>query len=274
MSIVRLRCWAGKMKDFHFQPCRQRNGLPFPFVKPVRYDANGNSEMILSDAERNDPNSKYFIPEDLDIYVKDGTEFNLDDPYQKNVWECIKTSDLIVPTRDAKDENGDFLIDGNKKHYGIAELWVDIPGEESEKKVNKRKKIVQAQQFIFNDSVNGMITKCALLGKEGMNNAPVSDVTDFLCQRADKNPDEIINLYTDGDTKLRLLVLDAKKAHIIIRKDGLFMYGESILGATDDSIVMYLKNPTNKAIFDALKVETYPEYVTAVKEKKTTKKEE
>lgn len=40
--------------------------------------------MVLSDAERNDPNHIYFIPEDLDVIVTDGTTFNLADPLQYN----------------------------------------------------------------------------------------------------------------------------------------------------------------------------------------------
>ena len=75
-KIITIRNVYGKVKEVHFQPCRQENGTPWPFVKPVRYDSNGNSELILSDKERNDPNNKYFIPEDMDIVVKDGTTFD------------------------------------------------------------------------------------------------------------------------------------------------------------------------------------------------------
>ena len=59
-KIITIRNVYGKVKEVHFQPCRQENGTPWPFVKPVRYDSNGNSELILSDKERNDPNNKYF----------------------------------------------------------------------------------------------------------------------------------------------------------------------------------------------------------------------
>jgi hypothetical protein len=36
----------------------------------------------------------------------------LDDPYDRNVWEAIKNCKFIAPDRYAKDENGDYLIDG------------------------------------------------------------------------------------------------------------------------------------------------------------------
>ena len=42
------------------------------------------------------------------------------------------------------------------------------------------------------------------------------------------------------------------------------MYGENVLGATDDAILLYMKTPQNKVIYDALRDETYPEFVTKV----------
>ena len=43
------------------------------------------------------------------------------------------------------------------------------------------------------------------------------------------------------------------------------MYGDNVLGATDDAILLYMKTPQNKVIYDALRDETYPEFVTKVK---------
>ena len=133
-----------KVKEYHFQPLKGANGMNLPFVKKVRYDHNGNSEMILSEAERNDPDSIYFIPEDMDIVVTEGTTFDLDNPYEKNLWEAIKDSELIAPTRDSRDSNGDLIIDGNRYRYGRAELYVDVPGEQSERSVKKRMLVTKA----------------------------------------------------------------------------------------------------------------------------------
>lgn len=40
--------------------------------------------MILSPDEMNSPERDYFIPEDADIVVTDGTTFDLSDPLQRN----------------------------------------------------------------------------------------------------------------------------------------------------------------------------------------------
>lgn len=82
-KIITLRS-AYKVKEYHLQPTKQPNGLNWPFVKPVRYDHEGNSFMDLSEQEKNDPNSKYFLREDEDIVVTEGTTFDLSDPLQYN----------------------------------------------------------------------------------------------------------------------------------------------------------------------------------------------
>ena len=262
-----------KIKEYHFQPLKGKNGMNLPFVKKVRYDHNGNSEMILSEAERNDPDSQYFIPEDLDIVVTEGTEFDLDNPYEANLWEAIKDSELIAPTRDSRDSNGDLIIDGNKYRYGRAELYVDIPGEQSERSVKKRMLITKAWQYIEDDSADGRLTKCKLLGKN-LRNAPSSDVQEYLYTEAEKNPEKIIDLYTNGDTALRLLCIDAKEKNVVKKVGGLYTYGESILGATDDAMILFFKTASNKAILDLIKKETYPEFIVGLEApaKRSTKK--
>lgn len=259
-KIITIRSAYGKLKEYHFQPCKQRNGLNQSFVRKVRYNADGSSEMILSEADMRDPESAYFIPEDMDIVVTDGTTFDLSDPLQRNKWLAIKDSDLIVPTRDAKDEHGNLIIDGDKRRYGLAELWVDVPGEQSEKSVNRKKLITKAWTYIENDSVSGRLTKCKLLGRV-MRNAPDSDVMDYLYQKAEKSPATVIELYTSSDMALKLLIIDAKDRNKIIKKNGMFMYGDNILGATDDAVIQFCKTPANKKVLDMLKADVYPEYV-------------
>ena len=148
-KIIVLRSVYGKVKECHLQPCKQPNGMNFPFVKAVRYDVNGNAEMIMSDKERNSVDSQYFVPEDEIITITDGTTFDLSNPKEKNRWLAIKDSFLIAPSRDAKDGKGISLIDGDKTRYGLAEFYIDIPGEESAKSVSKKKLITNPKHYIL-----------------------------------------------------------------------------------------------------------------------------
>lgn len=173
---------------------------------------------------------------------------------------AIKDHDLFAPSRDARDSEGVLLIDGDAKKYGTAELYVDVPGEESERSVSRKKLIIQAMTLVEKDSVEGRLTKCKLLGKN-MRYAPATDVEDYLYQIAEKEPSRIIDLYTNGDTALRLLLIEARERGIIKKKNGVFMYGESVLGMTDDAVINFFKIASNQTVFEEIKRETFPEFV-------------
>ena len=56
----------------------------------------------------------------------------------------IKDCSIIAPSRDARDNNGNLIIDGDKKRYGIAELYIDVAGEESQRSVTRKNLITKA----------------------------------------------------------------------------------------------------------------------------------
>ena len=258
-NIITLRNVYGKEKaPCILNPLKQKNGLNYPFVKRVRAVGDGMTEMIMSEAEMNSPESEFFIPEDMQITIQDGTVFDLDNPLQKNMWECIKDSKLIAPERGAKDSKGNLLIDGDAKRYGVAEFYIERPGVDSEKRISRIKLITKAYTFIESDSASGRLTKVRLLGKS-MRNAPDSDVQDYLYQRAEKDPSVIIDLYTGSDTALKLMLIDAKENRVINLESGIWMYGDERLGVTDESVILYLKNPLYKHIYESIRNETYPD---------------
>lgn len=272
-NVITLRNVYGREKAHCLlNPLKQSNGLNFPFVKRVRTvdSTTGETEMILSNEELNDPNNIYFIKEDEVIEIYDGRTFNLNDPLEKNLWTCIEKSVLIAPERSARDSKGDLLIDGGPTRYGQAEFYVERVGAESQRRVDRLRLVTKAYNYIESDSPSGRQTKVRLLGKS-MRNAPDSDVQDYLYTRAEKDPKLVIDLYTGTDTALKLMLIDAKDKNIIRNEKGILMYGDTTLGTTDDAAIMFLKNPVNKLMFDGIRDETYPELVVAPKT--PTKKE-
>lgn len=273
-SVIILRSVFGKVgQKYYIQPCVDpKTGRLPECVKRV----NSGGDMIMTDAERN--SGKYYIPEDKVFIIEDGTTFQLDDPYQKAEWEAIKNCILIAPSRFAKDKNGDNLIDGvmdkysHRPRYGAAELYIYNPGAETRSRVSRKKLINKACNYILDeDSADNLVKYAKLLGKN-MKNMPSADIEDYLLQIAEKNPEKIISLYTGTDTSLRLLFIDAMDRHIIISKNKLFIYADNIvLGATDEAVLTYFKQPKNKKVLDLIRRETYPEYEKNTEDDKDTK---
>lgn len=262
-DIIVLRSVYGKVgQKYLINPCKDPITKRFPdCVK--RVDSNG--DMILTDAERN--SGKFFIPEDTVFTIEDGTTYDLSDEIQRATWEAVKHCKLIAPSRFAKDANGVSLIDGKqdkyntKPRYGVAELYVDMPGVETAQRVSRKKLVHQALEYIFNEpqGLEGLITKAKLLGHR-MTNAPAADVEDYLASVAEKDPKRIIDLYTGSDTRLRLLLVDARDKKVIYMKDKVYMFGDNIvLGATDDAVITWMKDPKHKKLLDLITKDTYPD---------------
>lgn len=270
-NTITLRSAFGKVKSVWFNPVKDKNGMYPPFVKEVRMNPNGESEMILSEKDLNDPERAGFIPADMEILVEDGTTFNLDNILERHKWEAIKNSELIVEERGARDEKGNLVIDGDKNRYGRAEFWVEKPGEESARRIKRKQLITKANVFIEQDSAEGRATKVKLLGKR-MYNAPDSDIQDFLYQKAEANPNLIIDLYTGQDQQLRLLFIEATDKNIIKKVSGIFMYGDVRLGVNDEAVIFFFKDPANKQILDEIKIQTFPEYKPLINNSQTTNK--
>lgn len=252
-----LRNVRGKVNVIKIEPCRDPNTGNYPdCVKRI----NSNGDMILSEKELNDPLRPYFIREDQVFDIVDGTTFDLDNVQERFIWEAIKNCPLIAPDMYAKDKNGNSIINGDSKRYGIAELYVERPGVEAQRRISRKKLKHDAESYIYSDErgAEGRVLKAKLLGHR-MDNMPDADVTDYLLQVADQDPEKIINLYTGGDTSIRLLFIEARDKHVINYKNKLYTYADGVvLGATDEAAILYLKDPKNANILKLIKQDTFP----------------
>ena len=247
-NIIVLRNIYDKITDMKYfiQPCRDKVTGQYPrCIKRVKNLSDPNSEMIMSDKERDDYSEGRvaFFPENHIFVVQNGKTYNLDNMWEAAEWEAIKNCPLIVPDRNARDKQGNLLIDGP---------------------ISKKQLIHKAESYIYDDvrGADGQRNMARILGKD-MSNQPIADVIDFLTRIAEKDPNKIINLYTGGDIALRLLFIEAKEKHVIYLKNKLYLYGDNIvLGATDDAALAWMKDPKNLQVLELIKRDTYPEYAS------------
>jgi hypothetical protein len=256
-KTIILRSVFGKVgQKYYINPCKDPKTNRFPeCVKRV----NSQGDMILTDAERN--SGKYFVKESETFIVTDGTTYDLSNEVDRAQWEAIRFCPFIAMSRDERDSSGNLKIDGNAKRYGVAELYVEIPGEESNKRVSKREMVHRAESYIFDDpkGADGRRIAAKLLGRI-MNNAPDADVKEWLLNIASKEPQKIIEVYTGSDTALRILFIDARQKNVIYQKNKLFLYADNIvLGATDDAVITWMKTSKNSKVLELIKKDTYPE---------------
>lgn len=267
-NIVVLRSVFGKVGQKYFiQPQRDNRGRYADCVK--RVDAHGDIILTQAELEKESRGEAAYIKEDEVFVIEDGKTFNLDDIYEAAVWNSIKNCPLIAPDRFAKNDKGEYLIDGTidprskRPRYGTAELYVDRPGYESQRRVTRRKLIVEASNYIMNDErgYEGRLLVAKVLGRN-MKNLPNADVEDYLLSIAEKTPEKIINCYTGGDIQLRMLFIEAKEKGVIYKKNGLYLFGEEgqvTLGATDSAVVEWMKSSKNQKTLSLIRKDTYPE---------------
>lgn len=266
-KIITLRSVYDKSGIKYFiQPCKDKYGQYPSCVKRV----NSSGDMIMSEAERNafSEGKAMFFPENHMFTITSGKTYHLDDIYEKAEWEAIKNCPLIAKDRNERDAKGNLVIDGaistpkKPARNGVAELYIDRPGLDTQRRVSRKQLIHKAEAFILDDprGAEGQLNMARILGKN-MTNQPTADVIDFLLRVADKDPQKIINLYTGDDISLRLTFIEAKEKKVIYIKNKVYLYGDNIvLGATDDAVIAWMKEPKNQKVLELIKKDTFPEY--------------
>ena len=269
-KIITLRSVYDKADiKYYIQPCKNKYGQYPSCIKRV----NKDGDMIMSEKERDaySEGQAVFFPENHIFVITSGRTYDLNDIYDKAEWEAIENCPLIAKSRDERDANGNLIIDGAKStpnkpsRNGIAELYIDRPGLDTQRRVSHKQLIHKASTFIYDDprGVDGQLNIARILGKD-MRNQPTADVIDFLIRVAEKDPNKIINLYTGDDISLRLTFIDAKEKRVIYVKNKVYLYGDNIvLGATDDAVIAWMKEPRNQKVLELIKKDTYPDFYSA-----------
>lgn len=260
-NVIILRSVYGKVNQtYYIQPCpNPRTGKLPDCVKTV--DSNG--DMILAEQDKTAMSSglKHFVPADHTFEIVDGTKFDLLDVVDKANWEAIQYCNWIAKDRYEKDSEGNLVIDGGAKRYGVADLYVERPGEITKAKVSKKQLIFKASSYIYEDSEQERIKKCKVLGRD-LRFAIPADILDFLIDKAEKDPKKVIEIYEGEDWKIRLFLIDAIEKGVIRRADGIYKYEDTVLGGSEDAVVQFLRDFRYKKLIDSIKRETYPELLT------------
>lgn len=244
-----------KVRKFKIQATKDKNGRYLGGVKNV--DSNG--DPILTREERD--SGDYFLTIDDTIEVFDGMQLNLADDRDKKIWEMLKHSAFIADSREAADKSV------------TAEFYVHVPGLEATKTVVAKKKKYTAQNYIFNDSAEGLYKKARLLGTS-LNNQQVSEVQEYLLDVAEKSPEKIISVYESPVMQTKLFLLDAIEKGEVSISNGVYTFNTAgtpiTLGINENQAIEWLRDKENIELVALLRNTVYPEFTK--KQTKTSSK--
>lgn len=178
------------------------------------------------------------------IKLYDGIEIDLNNKTWAADWEwmqhCVEIADDF--------ETGQ----GTPGAY----FYIFRPGFESAKKVSDTEKRVKLMNYILNDSAENLYNRASILGVD-MTDSVISDVKEYLLGMVNTEPSKLEAVYESKTFSLELLFMHALKKGVITKRNGVFTFGEILLGVEDRAVVAFFANPKNHITTKAIEAVTY-----------------
>ena len=213
-------------------------------ISPVK-DINGRYRGI----QENIPESKRlemgYVPTiESKVKIYDDIDIDLNNREWAADWEWMKHCVEIAD---------DFATgQGTPGAY----FYIFRPGFESAKKVGDAEKEVKLMNYILNDSNENLYNRVSILGMN-MSSQVISDVKEYLLALAKTEPAKVEAVYESKTFSLELLLMHAKGKDVILKRNGVFTFGEILLGVDERAVITFFANPKNHITVKAIEAVTY-----------------
>ena len=137
-----------------------------------------------------------------------------------------------------------------------AYFYIYRAGFESAKKVSEAEGRVKLMNYILSDSEENLYNRASILGID-MSNQVISDVKEYLLALVESEPNKIIAVYESKTISLELLLMHSLKEKVITTKNGVFIFGEILLGVDKKAVIAFFANPKNHITTKAIEAVTY-----------------
>ena len=178
------------------------------------------------------------------VRIYDEIEINLNEDTWAKDWEWMKYCNEI---------SDDFAT--GQATPG-AYFYIFRPGVEAAKKVSNIEREVKLLNYILEDSPENLYNRASILGVD-MSGEVISEVKDYLLNLAKTEPKKIEKVYESTTFSLELLLMHALKKSIVVKKNGVFVFGEILLGVDTPSVISFFANSKNRATTKAVEAITY-----------------
>lgn len=166
--------------------------------------------------------------------VEDGKVLDLDDPYDRALWQWIKKHPYIGATREECSINRDAVF------------YIDNPEKKAKDYVSKDKKIVKTKTLIYNAPAEQQVAVAKALGLVGSEGQKPVRIEEWLILKAESMPDTITELLSPdkaGYTTALGMLNEMLTYNVIKRFGTVYKYGgrEGIdLGTSEDQVAQWL----------------------------------
>jgi hypothetical protein len=213
-------------------------------ISPVK-DINGRYLGIQENLPEIKKLEMGYVPSiESSIKLYDGIEIDLNKKEWAADWEWMQHCNEIA---------ADFATGQSSP---AAYFYIFRPGHESAKKIAETEERVSLMNYILQDSNENLYNRASILGID-MSDSVISDVKEYLLNMVNTEPAKIKQVYESKTFSLELLLLHALKKGIITKRNGVFTFGEILLGVEERAVVAYFANPSNHITTRAIESVTY-----------------
>lgn len=173
------------------------------------------------------------------LTLKDGYEFDLNDPIQAANWKWVKALPCIAMSFEEAQKTPS------------AEFYVNIAGREARKANESSDLKYKAVKYIMEDSPTHYENRALILGADLIGESP-EEIKKILIEMAERQPLRIIASYEAKNLQIKLLYIRAKQKNIIKMQDGVIVFGSNILGVNEEGALALLSTKENSQILELL----------------------
>jgi len=213
-------------------------------IAPAK-DINGRYQGIIENIPEIKKLEMGYVP-DINSRVKiyDGISIDLNDKTWAKDWEWM---------RHCREIADDFA---SGQATPGAYFYIFRAGLESAKKVSAMEKRVKLMNYILNDSNENLYNRASILGMN-MDAEVISEVKEFLLGMVTTEPAKIAKVYESTTFSLELLYMHAIKKESIKLRNGVYTFGEFLLGTDKKAVISFFANPKNQSAVRAIEAMTY-----------------
>lgn len=229
------KCWVEPYKDKHGRLLGAVEALTREQIESNEYIPHGSYKDFTGHWRQA-----------TKVLLKDGVEFDLNDPIQARNWGFVKYSPLIVVDKKA-------LLTDNR-----ALFYIEMPMEyQMADKLSSFEIKLRAMELINNIVSVDLIHVAKMLG---YNLTMMEDVViktwlyEFV-NNSEEKAKQVQSVIQAPDYVIALLFLKCKDKGIIYYQDNMFRYGDRFLGSTETQVKELLKDPANKELVEDLNAE-------------------